>query len=275
MSRLFRITLWVLLAVGIGMTVFQLLGLMIIDPAMAVLNIVIGGAYLALVLFLLSRLPFWPRGTAWVASALLWGGGTTMIFVFASTPAINLVDTLLPEAVIFSFGGAYPEEIGKAVGILVILLSFRQLNRPWHGLAVGMSVGLGFEVFENIQYGLFGALMDPNSDLIGVAQMWGARVVAGPLLHVAFCALSGWGIGLALYKADWSAWKRLGVAAAGLGAAFLLHFWWNFSPGTDLAYVISLVTCALVLYPAVIWCCVDASRRSHADNSYAYTAVGA
>ncbi|QNE88651.1 PrsW family intramembrane metalloprotease [Corynebacterium incognita] len=61
-------------------------------------------------------------------------------------------------------GGAYPEELAKALGLFLLLVTFRELHRPWHGFLGSAVVGLGFETAEYIFYGFMGALTDPVSD---------------------------------------------------------------------------------------------------------------
>lgn len=97
--------------------------------------------------------------------SLLWGGGTAFLFVtIAGSGLSTLTQQLHIPVFSASLAGALPGEIGKSLGVLVILLACRKLDRPWHVLAVATLVGLGFTIVENMGYAANGGLMDPASD---------------------------------------------------------------------------------------------------------------
>lgn len=192
MSRLFRASLIALTVIGVPVLLYFMGTNFLISWVGALLGVGLGALYLVLVLWLFSRSPMWPgrdgAGWKWVAGSLLWGGGVSFALVMiGGLPIMALTERLGWKIVSASFGGAYPEEISKVLGVGVILFAFRGLNRPWHGLMTGALIGLGFEVTENIMYGAFGALLDPNTDLSGSLDVWGVRVFAGPGLHIRFC----------------------------------------------------------------------------------------
>lgn len=290
MSRLFSITLWVLIAVSLPALFLTAAGSAFINPLAGILGVVFTLFYLVIVIWLLSRTPLWPdfksfrrtpegnkrRGhgstTQWVAASLLWGAfvsfGLVMIFGLS---VMDLTTKLGLDFFMASFTGAYPEEIAKSLGIALILLSFRQLNRPWHGLATGALVGLGFEVNENLLYGSTGALLDPNSDLDGVLMMWGYRTVFGPLIHTILSAFAGYGIALALFRAHKTLAWRWGVACAWIFVAFALHFAWNMMWEAQLASMINMIMVSLIMYPLIVYLIVRSWRDARADHTYAYT----
>ena len=136
---------------------------------------------------------------------------------------------------------------------------------------VGAVVGLGFEACENILYGAMGATMHPDSDIQGLFEMWGLRLVAGPGLHVLLTALAGWGIGWALYAAAKPLWWRLGVFLGCLAAAFLLHFCWNYLHDSEVAAIIQAVTVALILYPLSMWLVLRGNKLAKGDESYSHS----
>ena len=151
MSRLFRITLILLTVLGTPVFLYFFIGMnLFFSPVGAVLGIVFGVTYVLLVVWLLSRSPMWPEssgaGWRWVVASLLWGAGVSFTFVMVGgVPIITITNRLDMTLFAASFGGAYPEEIAKFLGVGVILFSFRALNRPWHGLMTGAVIGLGFE----------------------------------------------------------------------------------------------------------------------------------
>ena len=277
MSRLFRITLILLTVLGTPVFLYFFIGMnLFFSPVGAVLGIVFGVVYVLLVVWLLSRSPMWPEasgaGRKWVLASLLWGGGVSFTLVMlGGMPILTLMERLSLVMVSASFGGAYPEEIAKLLGVGVLLFTFRALNRPWHGFVTGALIGLGFEVTENAMYGGFGAMLDPNNDLDGTLSMWGLRVIAGPGLHIIFSALAGWGLGLAVFTAGKSRAWRIRQAGGWLFVAFALHFAWNLLWPTERAQIISYLVVALVMYPLFIWVWLRAHRAAREDVSYAFT----
>lgn len=276
MSRLFRASLIALTVIGVPVLLYFMGTNFLISWVGALLGVGLGALYLVLVLWLFSRSPMWPgRGGAgwkWVAGSLLWGGGVSFALVMiGGLPIMALTERLGWKIVSASFGGAYPEEISKVLGVGVILFAFRGLNRPWHGLMTGALIGLGFEVTENIMYGAFGALLDPNTDLSGSLDVWGVRVFAGPGLHIVFSALAGWGLGLAVFVAGRSRAWRFGVAGWWLFVAFALHFAWNLLWPREAWLIANYLVVSAVMYPLVIVVWVRAHRMAKADTSYAYS----
>lgn len=276
MSRMFRVSLVALMVVGTPVFLYFAGVNFLVSGVGGSLSTLFGALYVAFVLWLLSRSPMWPgragAGWRWVAASLMWGGGVSFLLVMlGGLPVLEITDRLGLRLISASLGGAYPEEIAKVLGVGVILFSFRALNRPWHGLMTGAVVGLGFEVTENAMYGAFGALLDPNTDLMGALEMWGVRVFFGPGLHIIFSALAGWGLGLALFTADRSRRWRLLTAGGWLLLAFALHFAWNLLPSQVWLMVANYVIVALVMYPLFAWVWVRAHKACRADQSYVFT----
>lgn len=260
------------------------------SPISGLLGSAFALANLVLIVWLLSRTPLWPdfrtgrrlpdgsrrkgAGTTWtwVFACIMWGASTSFALVMLTAlPIMDITSKLGWDFVSASFGGAYPEEIVKSLGIVIILFSFRQLNRPWHGLVSGAIVGLGFEVNENILYGATGALLDPNSDLAGLIGMWQIRTFVGPLLHTVLSAIAGYGIALALFRAGKTTRWRWAVGCGGVGIAFALHFIWNLMwVNPVLAYINIAVVC-LLMYPLIIYLFWSCWKQARVDCSYAWT----
>ncbi len=254
----------IIMVLGAGLTVILTAVNFLVSLSGAALGLIGAAIYLAVGTGIFRALPLWPKaGGWWYFSCLIWGSGISVgIVSLFATPLVTITEKLGWQAVTASLAGAYPEEIVKSLGIAIILLHFRELNRPWHGLVTGAMVGLGFETLENFTYGAVGSLLHADSDLYGAMTMWGLRSVAGPGLHVCLSALAGLGIGYALLLAD--AQRRWLYAIAGVGAAFCLHFCWNVIWDTnELAQVLWLLVVACVLYSATIyaiWFCVKQAK---------------
>ncbi|MDK8894891.1 MULTISPECIES: PrsW family glutamic-type intramembrane protease [Corynebacterium] len=253
MSRLFQITLWVLVIVTVPVSALLLVPSGIMSPPGLLLSLPLGAVYMAAWILLLRLLAHWPAaGFGWAFACVASGIGIATAVLPWAGPISSVVTKLGWDAVNMSFGGAYPEEILKSAAVAVILLSFRGVDRPWHGLVTGALVGLGFETYENALYASFGAMLDPNTDVEGTLGMWLLRVVFGPGLHVMFTGLAGWGIGVALFDARLSTARRWGAACAWVGAGFALHFCWNMMTGSIPAQIAVYIAVALVGYPLFI-----------------------
>lgn len=273
MSKLFHAALWIFSGLGLIGFLYQTFMTLLISPLIGLISFLIAAIIVAIVIALMRRSPMWARpARVWVPLALLWGSGVAMSLSSISAPPV--MELAINSGWVNSFmawAGAYPEEISKAIGVLFILLSFRQLNRPWHGWMVGAVIGLGFEANENILYGSMGATTHPESDFTGLVQMWGIRLIGGPGLHVLLTALAGWGIGWALYAAAKPLWWRISVALGCLAASFLLHFGWNYLYDSAIFAVIQALVVALILYPLSIWLIRRCNKYARSDESYSHS----
>lgn len=211
-----------------GLTMF-LLGRA--TPVALAFGSAVAAVLVALVWWLMSRSILWRPAGAWPLLAIGWGAFAAFVFVLAAGEAMSTISAAIGwEAAEAALGGAWPEEVGKVAGIALILLALPRLwNRPWDGLIVGIFVGLGFELIENIQYGVTGALEDANSDVDGMLFLWFIRAVAGPGLHVFFSGVAGFGLGLALLHPSLTTSRRLTIGLAAPIAAFVMHFLWNYA----------------------------------------------
>lgn len=274
MSKLFRYSLFLFILLGLPFMVLPVLTHALALPVPAVISTVFTVLYLGILIAVVRKTRLWPyQGWAPALLAVLWGAGTSYALVSVSAPSIiDLAAHTGATTTAASWGGAYPEEIAKATGVVFILLAFKQLNRPWHGFVIGMLVGLGFESFENLLYGIVMSPIHPSSDIMGVLQIWAARVFLGPFLHIAFTGLAGWGIGWALFAADRSLGWRLTHALGWFAVAFACHFGWNIL-GDDLVLLIgSKIVTGIVLYVSFIYVWVAAYKAAKPHNEL-YTAV--
>ncbi|MCK7637296.1 PrsW family intramembrane metalloprotease [Corynebacterium sp. P7202] len=282
MNRFLRVVLWTLNCIGLigGVLtlVFSLFAGWATDgdlPSAGVIGVsaLFAVVELGVVLLAVRFTPLWPRaGAGYVVASLLWGATVSPLLVFPlAVASLELPARLGLDHFEASWGGAYPEETVKSLGVLIILFSFRRLVRPWHGLTTGILVGVGFEVVENAGYAVMGALYDPASDMDGMLSMWGLRVAAGPLLHVLFTGMVGWGIGVAVFTARRSHLWRLGAGAMWMCVAFAAHFCWNIMHDDLRVAVMALVGVALVIYPLFISVVIRAWRSARADAGYVMT----
>lgn len=256
------------IAVGLVLSAIPLLPMVSLVPAYVVGGYAITVIGFAVVWFLMSRSVLW-RPAGWRPLVpLLWGGFASMIVVvLAGDATTTAVVNVGWEDAEYAFGGAWPEETGKLAGVALVLIWIGLHRiRPWDGLLVGMLVGLGFELVETVQYAAVGAVDDPNTDLAGFLDMWFARGVTGPGLHVFFTGIAGWALGVAMTSASRSPAARIGIAAAGFLAGFLLHFLWNYE-WPDAVALPAHVGLWFVAAGLTAWAWIRFARRAAGSSS--------
>ena len=221
MLRYGKTVLLVSMILGVIVSLFSIgMSAFLVDAPVSLINLAGFIAYLIVGTAIFRVSPMWPEelNWKWYLICLLWGGcasvGVVSVIGSPISTVLKRLNLMFFEA---ALGGAYPEEISKLLGVALILIVSQRFSRPWHGFVVGGMVGLGFEAFENIVYGSFGAMIDPNSDVDGALSVWGYRTVAGPGLHMCLTAISGLAIGYAIYLADIPMRKRLAYMFGGLG----------------------------------------------------------
>lgn len=248
----------------------------VVAPLATLGSLVIGVVYTVVLLVILKQTPLWPKwdstGTWWVACALLWGAAVSYaVAAMVGYPATDMALTFRMEDAIASFGGAWPEEAAKGLGVLFVLMAFKRFNRPWHGFAVGMVVGLGFEAAENAMYGSLLALFHPSYDLVGMLQSWGVRSIFLPFLHIAWTGAVGWAIGLALYTANRSLGWRLQVIGVYFVYAFACHFTWNYFIDSNAVFIAKNIVVGILMYAVWIYVWIRAWRGATNDQTYVAT----
>ena len=129
------------------------------------------------------------------------------------------------------------EEAAKALCAAVILvLSGQVFTRISHALLLGMFVGFGFDVFEDLVYATRQAISSLDSDVSGAGWNLVLRVFTAVPAHWAYTALATVGVLLLMPtfagRDSWSWPRRVGVALALMFSASLMHFIWD-SPGPE------------------------------------------
>ncbi|WP_151529631.1 MULTISPECIES: PrsW family intramembrane metalloprotease [Corynebacterium] len=284
MSSIFRITMIVMIAICAPIGLVLIGGTAVLSPQGFVVGIPCAVLYAVVIISLLRRTPLWPSARTapglrrsqvlwWVLSAMSWGAFASFeLTMLSGGPIMALTSKLGWDMVEASLGGAYPEEISKVLGVVLIIFSFRFLNRPWHGFITGALVGLGFEIAENLLYGTVGAVYHPASDLWGALHMWGLRTLLGVGLHVVLSAIAGWGVGYALFGgskvARLSTSRRILIALGWLLASFVGHFWWNLQWGNTVAMGVSIVLAGCYIYGLFIVLLVRLWKQAKRDTGY-------
>ncbi len=165
------------------------------------------------------------------ALAFLWGGlvSTFLMAASANTAVLNIYAKTISVDFATSWGPAFTapftEETAKLTGILIVVLLARQHVRSMYdGILLGMFVGLGFQVFENVQYLLNTAQANFNSNpFLDIFFVFGARSVTGVGGHWLFTGLCGAGVGYYLAETQRSKAARLLGASGFIAVAMLAH----------------------------------------------------
>ncbi len=128
------------------------------------------------------------------------------------------------------------EEASKALcAAVVLMLCGAVFNRMSQALLVGMFVGFGFDVMEDLTYATNDALTDLDSDLSGAGINLVGRILTSIPAHWAYTAVVTVGVLILLPtfadRARWSWRRRIAVAVPLLAAGPFMHFVWN-SPAT-------------------------------------------
>jgi RsiW-degrading membrane proteinase PrsW (M82 family) len=211
-------------------------------------QLALGPLWLAFIVFLVWLIlkfdPFrsarqYPQGLV-AATAL--GATTAIAMAMSGNDALGQVwARVLPPDTQARWSAAltapFIEEASKAIcAALILVLCAAVFNRISHALLVGMFVGFGFDVMEDLSYASTEAINSLDSDIDGAGSNLAIRILTAVPAHWAYTSLAAVGVLLLLPsfhdRANWSWPKRLGVAAVLFGSASFMHFVWD-SPAPD------------------------------------------
>ncbi|MEU8820661.1 PrsW family intramembrane metalloprotease [Actinoplanes sp. NPDC048796] len=174
---------------------------------------------------------------ALVVAAFVWGGfaATWAIALAGNSALLDLYGKLFGQSFQQAFGAGLTapifEELGKASGVLLLLfLAPRVVRTAYDGFIVGAFCGLGFEILEDISYGLNSASAEFGSDQLGTSlHTVGLRLLTGFSSHILYSAIAGAGV---VYLAGTPAQpRRLGRGLGLILTAMLLHGLWDANVG--------------------------------------------
>jgi len=126
----------------------------------------------------------------------------------------------------------FVEEAAKAMCAAVILvLCAPVFTRISHALLVGMFVGFGFDIAEDLTYATNEAIGSLDSDTSGAGGSLLVRALTAVPAHWAYTGLAAVGVLLLLptFRNDvgWSGLRRVAVAVALFASASSMHFVWD------------------------------------------------
>ncbi|WP_410870299.1 PrsW family intramembrane metalloprotease [Nocardia sp. A7] len=195
-----------------------------------------------------------------LAAAFVWGGfaATWAMASYANTALINIYGKVFGHAFALDWGPAlaapFTEETAKGFGLLLLIaLAPRLVRTAFDGFILGAFLGLGFEILEDISYGLnsgasqFGA--DQVDASLGTVLL---RVVTGATGHMIYTAVFCAGLVYLLGRPAQP--RRVGLGLLLMATAMLLHGLWdaqgNFSGGNTavaLGLIAALMVVALIV----------------------------
>jgi RsiW-degrading membrane proteinase PrsW (M82 family) len=221
--RTARISAAVICAAGLAILAWVFAGLIREFSDAAVLAV---GLELPVVVtgYWLARLlrPVRPPSRLWSAAAVLWGAtAATGCAIFANQGLTTIWAKGAGITFASNWGAALNEELLKVSGVAMIVLAVPGMIRgPLDGMVFGALAGLGFQVMENVTYGLnaiaqFGATNPPQAVAISAFVR---VVITGLGSHWTMTAVSGAGIGFLVSRGARRGWlPAAGCLATAMG----------------------------------------------------------
>lgn len=176
------------------------------------------------------------------------------------------------------------EEAAKGMcAALILVLCATALHRVSHALLVGMFVGLGFEIIEDLHFAGQAAIAGLDGDAAGISNTVIVRFAAALPSHWSYTGLTAVAVLLLLptfsERARWGWGRRLGVAAALLVTAWFLHFWFDMPlyplTVTGMYLYLAKFPVCLVLFLAIAWWLIRDERAVVEERIAAGRARGA
>ncbi|MFC3961020.1 PrsW family intramembrane metalloprotease [Nocardia jiangsuensis] len=220
--------------------------------------------------------------------AFCWGGfaATWAMASYANTALIGIYGKLFGHAWAQDWGAGlaapFTEETAKGFGLLLLIaLAPRLVRTAFDGFILGAFLGLGFEIIEDIAYGMnsgaaqFGA--NQVDAALGTVFLRVATGATGHLLYTAlFCA------GLVYLLGRPAEPRRIGRGLLLIGTAMLLHGLWdsmaNFAGagiGAAIGLIVLIMAVALAIVVRVFALTVGREREFLADILAPEVATGA
>jgi RsiW-degrading membrane proteinase PrsW (M82 family) len=196
-----------------------------------------------------------------VAMVFLWGASAAPL---AAVTVFPLLDILVggiepsPRVAVVSIGLLTPliEEVGKALGIILVVVFSSKFDNPTDGVVYGTAAGLGFAVTENVIYGVGAGIH--LSSTVGILMLVTGRTLLSAGVHAVCSATCGGFLGHAVLSGRTV--SRIAWTSTGLVAAVVLHGTWNLAlvrygpvgeDGTPRLWIVALPVLYLVYVGAL------------------------
>ena len=173
----------------------------------------------AAILIRLDR--FEPEPTRLLVRTFLWGAGAATFVAIALNSLVEVVAGSDASAVV---SAPVVEESAKALALIFVIRRRPGFLDGVHdGIVYAAWVALGFATVENVLYYVQAGVDGGWSEMTATFALRGLLV---PLCHPIFTAMTGIGLGVAI----WRRWGRVGLVLGflgGLACAIALHAIWN------------------------------------------------
>lgn len=199
-------------------------------PTVFAVTVLVNGALAFGFIRLINRIDLFEREpAAMLSAAFAWGGVGAVGFAMHTNDAMGVIVAKLGASDWdAALTAPIDEELIKGVGVvMIVVICRRYIDRPMDGLIVGMMCGLGFEVVENVLYGVQTAVADVNDDLGAGITVTLVRLLFGLGSHVMYTGIVGLGIGYAATRTDRPVALRALAVLGTLALAWLFHFLWD------------------------------------------------
>jgi RsiW-degrading membrane proteinase PrsW (M82 family) len=203
-------------------------------------------AFVVLIVWLIFRFDPYRSGRAYpqiLVAGLALGGTTALTMAADANTAMDGVNSrwLDPEAMASwsaALSAPFIEEASKGLcALLVLVLCKPVFSRLSQAMMLGMFVGLGFDLTEDLDYAANDALASLDTDYDAVHDELMIRFITAVPAHWAYTALATMGVLILLPWFDnlgrWSRPKRVLVAVSLMASASLMHFLWDAPPFAD------------------------------------------
>ena len=171
-------------------------------------------------------------------TGFLWGGfiATFVMAIAANAALLSIVSKLWGVDASQSWGPAIVaplvEESSKGVGVvMLVLLAARHVRTSYDGFILGAFVGLGFQVLEDLSYGIGASISSFGFDQVSnsFTVFFTRGIVSGFASHALYTAPVGSGIGAWIQSRGKPLGARLPGTVLPIAAAFVLHGIWDFA----------------------------------------------
>ncbi|MEV6971715.1 PrsW family intramembrane metalloprotease [Hamadaea sp. NPDC051192] len=256
---------WVYLF-GVFYGIWQLVGMLnqsirLYAPALAVSALVFA-CYAVLFWWFTTRIDRYSRQPlVLVVAGFLWGGfaATWAIALSGNSALLDLYGKVFGQTFQQDFGAGLTapifEEFGKAAGVLLLMfIAPRVVRTAYDGFILGAFCGLGFEIIEDISYGLNAGAEQFGSDQLSTAlHVVALRLLTGFTSHILYSAIAGAGV---VYLVGTVAQRRrIGLGAGLVLTAMVLHGLWDANGGLSGGngiVVIALMIVEIIISFAVV-----------------------
>jgi RsiW-degrading membrane proteinase PrsW (M82 family) len=232
-----------------------------------------GSLVFSVVIFAIYTVPFWvflrhidrfdsvPERLA--GAAFLYGGvvATFAMATYANNAVISLWGKANGQQFAADWAAALTapitEELAKASGlVLLLLLAPRLIRTAFDGLIVGAFLGLGFQIFEDVIYGIHSAFGDFGVDAVASTYTTSVmRVFTGLTAHWMYSAIFCAGVIYLIGRPDEP--RRVGRGLFLMLAAMGLHGLWDAAGGltgiSKILFPVVYITVPVTLIVLFVW----------------------